>query len=329
MQNFTRNLVLFGLACSAYAQVGGTGLIQGTVTDSTGAVMAQASVVAAKTATGIETSRETNKTGLYVLPLLPAGAYSVTVKAAGFQTLTRTNVVVDALASVTLDLQLQVGGAGQSVTISGDATILKTDDVSLGSSMENQAYDALPLAMNGAARDPSAFVGLALGVSNYSTQPAGPSTGSFNGGQTYQNEVYVEGLPLTSAGTEGETRNLAFGVSVEAVDQFQVETSAPRRCMKARVFRTTYSSRGRISFMGEFSNTSATPISMRAGFLLSPPPLSTRMNSEGAWEAQLRKTKSSFSETTTAIDSFPQRRPDINRSRPPRNGAETSAPFHN
>jgi len=41
-------------------------------------------------------------------------------------------------------------------------------------------------------------------------QAAGPSTGSFNGGQTYQNETYIEGLPLTSAGTESDTRNLAF-----------------------------------------------------------------------------------------------------------------------
>ncbi len=82
--------------------------------------------------------------------------------------------------------------------------------------------------MNGAARDPSAFAGLAIGVNTYSTQAAGPSTGSFNGGQTYQNEVYIEGLPLTSAGTESDTRNLAFGVSVEAVDQFQVETSGAK-----------------------------------------------------------------------------------------------------
>ena len=56
-------------------------------------------------------------------------------------------------------------------------------------------------------------------------QAAGPSTASFNGGQTYQNETYVEGIPLTSAGTESDTRNLAFGISVEAVEQFQVATA--------------------------------------------------------------------------------------------------------
>ena len=82
--------------------------------------------------------------------------------------------------------------------------------------------------MNASARDPSAFAGLVVGVNNYSTQPAGPSTGSFNGGQTYQNETYIEGLPLTNAGTESDTRNLAFGVSVEAVEQFQIETTGAK-----------------------------------------------------------------------------------------------------
>ena len=92
--------------------------------------------------------------------------------------------------------------------------------------------------MNQSARDPSAFIGLAVGVNSFSVQAAGPSTASFNGGQTYQNETYIEGLPLTSAGTESDTRNLAFGVSVEAVEQFQVATTgAGKRPMKDRAYR--------------------------------------------------------------------------------------------
>jgi hypothetical protein len=185
-------------------------------------------VTAANVATGVETSRKTTDAGFFVLPLLPAGEYTVKVTAAGFQVLTQQHVVLDALQTLGLSLQLQLGAANETITVSAAPSVLKTDDVALGSSMQNNVYDALPLAMNGSARDPSAFAGLAIGVSTYSTQPAGPSTGSFNGGQTYQNEVYIEGLPLTSAGTESDTRNLAFGVSVEAVDQFQVETSGAK-----------------------------------------------------------------------------------------------------
>src|SRR5580693_2891528 len=212
----------------ALAQVGGTGSIEGTVTDPSGAAVAGAAVTATSVTTGVVTTRKTTDAGFFVLPLLPAGEYTVTVKATGFEALTQSHVIVDALATVGVNPKLQIGAANQTVTVQDQPTILKTDDVALGSSVDNRVYDALPLAMNGAARDPSAFAGLAVGVNSYSTQAAGPSTGSFNGGQTYQNETYIEGLPLTSAGTESDTRNLAFGVSVEAVDQFQVETSGAK-----------------------------------------------------------------------------------------------------
>ena len=214
----------------SFGQVGGTGTIQGTVTDPSGANVAGASITATNLATGVKTERKTTDAGFFVLSLLPAGEYKVSVTANGFQTFVQEHVVLDALQVVGLNPKLELGQATQSVMVQDAPSVLKTDDVALGSSMQNNVYDALPLAMNaaGSPRDPSAFAGLAIGVDNYSTQAAGPSTGSFNGGQTYQNEVYIEGLPMTSAGTEADTRNLAFGVSVEAVDQFQVETAGAK-----------------------------------------------------------------------------------------------------
>lgn len=220
--------VLFFAATSAFAQVAGTGSIQGTVTDPTGAVVPGATVTATNVATGVNTISKTTSSGVFALTALQPGEYTVTVAASGFHTLQQQHVIVDALETVPVNPKLQLGATTQSVVVEAQPTVLQTDDVSLGSSMENKIYDSLPLAMNGSARDPTAFAGLSVGVNNYSTQAAGPSTGSFNGGQTYQNEVYIEGLPMTSAGTEADTRNLAFGVSVEAVDQFQVETSGAK-----------------------------------------------------------------------------------------------------
>jgi hypothetical protein len=209
----------------AAAQTSGTGSIQGTVTDPTGAVVPDAKVTATNTLTGLSTEAVTTGAGRYVISLLQPGPYSVTVTAGSFAPLMQDKVVVEALAEVRVDARLSISAASQSVTVTGEQQMLATNDLKLGSNMENETYDALPLAMNQSARDPSAFMGLAVGVNSFSVQPAGPSTASFNGGQTYQNETYVEGLAMTSAGTESDTRNLAFGISVEAIEQFQVATT--------------------------------------------------------------------------------------------------------
>ncbi|HEX9201147.1 MAG TPA: TonB-dependent receptor [Acidobacteriaceae bacterium] len=207
------------------AQTSGTGSIEGTVTDPSGSVVPNASVKAVETSTGVSTASTTTGAGHFVLSLLQPGTYKVTVAASGFATLTQEHVVVAALENVALNPKLALGAATETVTVTDTPAPLQTEDLKLGSNIGNETYDALPLAMNQSARDPSAFIGLAVGVNSFSVQAAGPTTASFNGGQTYQNETYVEGLPLTSAGTESDTRNLAFGVSVEAVDQFQVATT--------------------------------------------------------------------------------------------------------
>ena len=100
--------------------------------------MAGAAVTATNLTTGVETDRKTTDAGFFVLSLLPAGEYTVTVKATGFQTLTQARVMVDALAVVGLDLKLQLGAASQSVTVDTAASMLKTDDVALGGSDAEQ-----------------------------------------------------------------------------------------------------------------------------------------------------------------------------------------------
>jgi len=204
----------------AGAQIGGGGSIQGTVLDTSGAPVPGATVTATNTATGIQTVRQTTEAGVFALMPLPPGVYRVTVSLSGFQTFARDAVVVDALGVVGLNAVLQIGAITQEVVVTAEVPPLATADARLGQTIRNEVYTALPLVMNtGGPRDPTAFMFNMPGVQSVGRW------GNVMGGQDFTTDMYVEGIPITNAVVQGEGRNLSFGISVEAIDQFQVETS--------------------------------------------------------------------------------------------------------
>src|SRR5262245_49787423 len=161
MKNHDRsNWYSFGLILLASASLlsgqTGSGTIQGTVTDPSGAVVPGAAVTATNIATGVQTARTTTGAGLYVLSPLPPGEYNLQVVAPGFQQLTQERITVNALATIPMDLTLKVGNAAEQVTVEATATALRTEDVTLGHTMDNKIYNTLPLAMSsGVPRDPT------------------------------------------------------------------------------------------------------------------------------------------------------------------------------
>ena len=216
-------LILCAIAAPLAAQIAGSGSIEGVVSDSSGAVVPGATIVAANTATGVKTERQTTAAGRYSLSPLVPGEYTVTVSLSGFQTLTQQHVVVDALSVVGLNLTLQVGTSAQEITVSAAPPQLNTADASMGQTMRNETYTSLPLQMGNAPRDPTAFTQLMPGVTTSSA--TGNTSGNVLGAQDHSQEIYVEGLAVTNPVGQGETRTLGLGVSVEAVDQFQIETA--------------------------------------------------------------------------------------------------------
>src|ERR1700733_1182328 len=99
------------------AQVGGGGTVNGTVLDPNGAAVPGATVVARNIATGVETTKQTTDAGLYVITPLPPGEYTITVSANGFQTLIQEKVIVDALATVGVNITMKVGEVSEKVTV--------------------------------------------------------------------------------------------------------------------------------------------------------------------------------------------------------------------
>jgi hypothetical protein len=208
----------------AFGQTGGEGAIQGTVTDSSGAVVSNATITITNAATGIQTVRTSTGAGFFsITPVLP-GTYTMQVEANGFRTLVQDNVVVDALQTRGVNPLLEVGSATQTVTVSAAPPVLDTADATLGLTVENSTYSALPIQMNGGQRDPTAF-----GLLTPGAQPAnnGGRLPIVGGTGSYLGQLYLDGMPAETVSQQGDNRLVSLTLSVDAVDQFQVLTSTP------------------------------------------------------------------------------------------------------
>jgi hypothetical protein len=217
---------------SANAQLSGKGAIKGMITDSTGAVVPGATVTATSTTQGTKATATTSNSGDFDLSPLNPDIYRVTVSAKGFQTVTQENVHVNALEISDLKLALTIGSENQSIDVSTAPPALETSNATLGATMEQEMYAALPIQM-GAAGSPDQrratdFAVLMPGVQGNETNGnLTTNTGVVNGSGSRgaASAVYVNGIPFTSVAGQGDTRFVWTAISVDAVDQFQVQTS--------------------------------------------------------------------------------------------------------
>src|SRR4029453_14814103 len=137
-------LLLFLFAAVLSGQTVSTQIL-GLVTDSSGAVISGAVVTAKKPATGDIRTTKTNETGNYIFPLLDIGEYEVSCAAPAFKTEGRSGVELQLQQKARLDFVLQVGQQAETVEVSASAMILRTEDATLGSVVEEKRIVDLPL----------------------------------------------------------------------------------------------------------------------------------------------------------------------------------------
>ena len=146
------------LGCSALMLSAQTGLatLSGIVTDQTGAVMAGVDVKATQVATGAISIAATTETGNYTLTQLRVGEYEVVVEKSGFKTYKREGLTLNAAQTMRVDVQLEVGSTTESVTVTAEATLLKTDSGTLTTNITPAQLRNLPILPVGAnfIRDP-------------------------------------------------------------------------------------------------------------------------------------------------------------------------------
>jgi hypothetical protein len=214
------------------AQLTGKGAITGTVADQTGAVIPSATVTATNTGNGITSSTLSTGAGDFTLANLDPGIYTVSTSVTGFVKLIQQNIHVNAMESVTYNPALQVGAQSQEVTVTAEPPQIETSNATLGTTMEQESYSELPIEMGayGSAdqRRATDFVYLMPGVQGNETNGnATTNTGVVNGSGSRGavSDVYVDGIPFVRAGGNGDPRYVWTAISVDAIDQFQLQTN--------------------------------------------------------------------------------------------------------
>ncbi|HEY0307095.1 MAG TPA: TonB-dependent receptor, partial [Acidobacteriaceae bacterium] len=225
-------LLTIAFTSAAVAQLSGKGSIRGTVLDQTGAVVPNATVTAVNKGTNVKTVRKSTSSGDYELSSLDPSDYTVTVSAEGFQGFVQQTVHVNALEVVNLEVKLTLGASTETVTVTSLPPALETTNATLGVTMEQSMYAALPIEMGAAGaagqRRATDFVKFMPGVqSNETNGNQTTNVGVINGSGSRgaAAAVYINGIPFTMASGEGDTRFVWSAISVDAVDQFQVQTN--------------------------------------------------------------------------------------------------------
>src|SRR5665213_1503676 len=199
------------------------GTITGTVADSTGGVVPNAAIEARNVETGSVYNAGTSTTGNYTLSQLPTGSYELSVTVPGFKKFVRKGIVLPVAQTVRIDVGLELGAAAESVTVTAEAALLKTESGELSHNVTTATMDNLPVLGIGAGassagiRNPYAVLQLLPG-SDWRPD----SSIRLNGMPSNTEALRIEGQDATNGLYSTQSQSQP---SVEAIQEFAIETS--------------------------------------------------------------------------------------------------------
>lgn len=201
----------------AWAQ-GERGAINGTVEDTSGAVIPGATVVATEAGTGIQTRTITTSASVYRLVALSPGAYTITITRPGFRTAVQDNVNLHVAETLAANFTLQVGEAVQTVTVSAQAV-----DISPGAGnyVTTKEMKSWPILVDSDGnREIQSFIFQSLPGTE-----GGTFLGSINGGQAYSHEILIDGITLGRYDLSGGNNN-EDTPTFDSISQFKLQTGS-------------------------------------------------------------------------------------------------------
>ena len=214
-------VVLFlGAGLPLAAQTSGVGNITGTITDSTGASVTNATVVVLNVDTGVSRTITTNADGSYTASFLQPGHYEVTVGGGGFGKVDRKNLVLTVGQVLTIDATLPPASVSTDVIVTSESPLVDTEKTDVSQTIDQSLISNLPV--NG--RNWSNFVLASPNV----VPDGGTGLVSFRGISGLYNQNYVDGAnnnQMLFSEARGRSSGAPYVYSLDSIKEFQSQIS--------------------------------------------------------------------------------------------------------
>ena len=206
----------------AWAQGASSQTLSGTVVDSSGAVIPGADVVAKHIETGVVTNAVTNAEGVFSMPSMRVGVYTVTVTLQGFKTTVVQNVVLTGAAPANVKATMEVGGVSEHVTVSSTSEIVQTQSSAVSQTINTTQILKLPIT----SRSALDFVNLLPGVSTVN----GNRQATINGLPRAAINITLDGINIQDNTLKGSNGGDGFFAIViprlDAIEEVSVSSAA-------------------------------------------------------------------------------------------------------
>src|ERR1700688_4703584 len=220
-------LTLSLLACvlsSTLARAQATTSVRGTVTDQNGNAVLGANVVLANAESRTERTVTTGDQGEYQFLLIPPGAYTLTVKAAGFRSYEQKNLVLLVNTPATANVQLKVGATTEVVTVTSEAPAIDMVDASLGNSFDERQVRQIPLEGRNVPDLLSLQAGVAYTGNRIGDKDQDTRNGAVNGARSDQSNITLDGVDVNDQ-SNGYAFTSVLPVTQDSVQEFRVTTT--------------------------------------------------------------------------------------------------------
>ncbi|MEO8025733.1 MAG: TonB-dependent receptor, partial [Bryobacteraceae bacterium] len=209
------------LALSLFAQIQSS-RVEGTVTDSSSAVIPGAKLSLTNTKTQVRVDTEADQQGLFAFPVVPPGFYTLTAEASGFRKSSVTNIEVNVGVTLRQDLKLEIGTVTDTLTVEANSVRVQTSEATIQRAVTLKDIDTLPQL----GRGPIALATYQPGV-QLGTSPNDPSFARINGLRQGSNNNTLDGIDVNDASTPrlGLTLNAN---NTDSVEEFRIITSGAK-----------------------------------------------------------------------------------------------------